>query len=351
MKKISIDELNDFWEDFSSSVITKEVNLSDALIFQVKKINSKNAKTVVDLLCTSVRSLSQEVVHAEVKSHKILQLIKYSGCFYKVGGCYYIPNENVKRRCIYDYFSKVSKNASDINVNSFAPDINSVNLASAFKRNNRIVFLGTALSKNYVLLTGMKSKASNKRNTIDGLKIAKALDVSEFWTEYHEKKANDFTFKFYCKVNDVETSKDGTPLLVCICDNIMGRKSIRVDIVAELNGRMYILNHVDVEHRTLKSSNEIASTIIDMLKSASMKCVKKDISAEEIKKASLKYVPKRYQKEFEFALDNANEPIVAAYDIIGSGIFSVKDKGRKTVDYDAGQRKYELALGSAMLIN
>ena len=82
-----------------------------------------------------------------------------------------------------------------------------------------------------------------------------------------------------------------------------------------------------------------------------MKCVKKDISAEEIKKASLKYVPKRYQKEFEFALDNANEPIVAAYDIIGSGIFSVKDKGRKTVDYDAGQRKYELALGSAMLIN
>lgn len=353
MRKVDIDGLKDLWEDFSHSVIERKVNLSDAVIYQVKKIYKNDSKIIMEGVKTDVKTLTQKSIKAELNKNKVIKLLRYSGCFYKVGNCYYVPNENVKRRCIYDYFEKPFKKKSvcmDMSVNSFTPEANALNLAAAFKKNNKIVFLGTPLSKNYVNLTGMKSVKTT--NGITGLDIAMALHrkykVSEFLTSYFEKEEGDFNFKFYCRLNDM-TSADGTPLYVCVCDNIMGRKSIQVDIAADIEGRKYVLKNMDVEHRTTKTSQDIAEKIYAMMNMSAKEEIDKNLSPEEIKKASVKYIPKRERQTFEAALDASDMPILTAYDIIASDIFNRK-KDYKTMDYDAGRRKYELALGASIVV-
>lgn len=361
MNKFEIEGMKDLWEDFTSSIIKREVNLSKAKIYQVKEVISTDKNVVVKLLMTDVDTMSQKKVKMNMTADPdIIRLMKYSGCLYRIGNEFYIPNENVKRRCIYDYFEKPYKGINltglnagsrpSMNVNCLSDNANTLNLAYAFKRSCKMLFLGVPLTSKLTLLTGMKSAKTRYGTT--GISIAEALhekyNVQDFWTTYIGKEKESFDFKFYCKVNDIK-SVDGTDLYVSVCDNVMGRKSIQVDILADIDGRKYIVKNVEVEHRSLKSSYDIADTIYDVLDVVSRKYVKKNISAEEIEEATMQHIPKRERSVFETKMKDAKNPIATAYDIMHADIFNLSRKSYKTMEYDAGKRKYELALGAALL--
>lgn len=349
MKKFDFYGLKDLWNDFTSAISEEKVNLSKAKICQVEDIiESGEDRDTAILLVTDVATMKQFKAKLAV-SARISSELERVGCFYEINKRRYLPSDDVKSRCMYDYFNITSSMA----VNGLSEKEYSVLLASRFRNVGSIIFVSRRPIRGFSKLIGMKSVSG--ANQIRSIDIAAGLhdvygDKIEFYSEYTEQKTRItcLDFDFLCRIEDSCTA-DGTPLYISLYDNASGRKSIRVNIVVDIEGRHYILNCTEINHRIIKTKEVIAEQISQMLDD--YRDIKLNISAstQEIEEACIQYVPKKARQKFiGYITGSMLKPVEAAYDIMETDIFNMKLKVHKTQDYDGGRRKYEIALGSIL---
>lgn len=163
------------------------------------------------------------------------------------------------------------------------------------------------------------------------------------------KPALSFTFR--CK--PARLRSDGIPVCILFQDTLSGRKSMRVDFAVKIDNRLYILDSMEVNHRTKMSGDEIADNIIKRFEVCYTADLNLNITANDIIKNVLQkgLVPKKAEERFVTYMSsiNTDTPIAMASDVIKTGIFNIKNKKHTSSGYDGGKRRYELELGRALI--
>lgn len=128
---------------------------------------------------------------------------------------------------------------------------------------------------------------------------------------------------------------------------------MRVDFAVKIDNRMYILDSMEVNHRTRLSGSEIADDIIKRFEICYTADLNLNITASDIVKNVLQkgLVPKKAEEKFVTYMSSTNtdKPIAMASDVIKTGIFNIKNKKHTSSGYDGGKRRYELELGRALI--
>ena len=157
-------------------------------------------------------------------------------------------------------------------------------------------------------------------------------------------------FNFACRPDRLRDDK--IPVYILFQDTLSGRKSMCVDFAVEINNRKYILDSIEINHRTKLSSDKIAEDIIKKLEECYTTDLNLQITSDDIIQNVLRkgLVPKKAEQRFmEYMSSTSTEaPISKASDVIKTGIFNIKNKKRASSGYDGGRRRYELELGRAL---
>lgn len=338
--------LKDLWNDFNSAIKEREVNLSDAKIYQVEDYDElEDNKARLYLLKTDVRDLKQCKKTMKV-SKKTAAKLCHIGCFYEIDGLRYVPTDEVKNRSLRDYFG-IKKGMT---VNSLSEKEFSLLLASKFRGFGKIIFIAeTPANGTFYKLIGIKS--TNGNNNVRIIDIAEELhnvygeDIS-FYTNYAEQGHVSVDFMISCVIRGLHT-KEGFPLSIEMSDSASMRKSMRFNIAVEISNRKYILDSIEVNHRCVELKSSIANNIKEMAEKYVGVQLNMMPSVIDI---CLPYVPKKAHQKFKTYVESSKlTPLEAAYDVMFTDIFNLRLKQHKTSTYDGGKYKYERALGSSLL--
>lgn len=346
--KVNIEGLNDLWNDFTTSIRRKKVNLTKVTIYQVKDIQEssddekfKNAKTFF------VSADGSEGECVEQVPANIADEALRVGYFYKIGRLMYVPTRDIGGRCIGEYFGTSV-------IDGFSPKEQVRLLAAKMRNTGSIQFISRLPERGFCILEGMKScSGEDNISAIDVANgLAKRYKNAVFFTDYPEQKSKSpaLDFVYSCSLGNVLCASDGTPLILEVSDNACGRKSLRISVVAVANGRRFILKTVEINHRVTETSDSIADTAVEMIESLAGSNLNFDVQEEKICKLCLNLIPKKTKSKFISMLsDTDKKPIESAYDAISSELFNPRNKEHKTYDYDGGRMKYAIAVGSLLL--
>lgn len=350
MRQINYDGLCDLWDDFSSAITEEKVNLTKASVYQVDSITSyKEDPRFMVARVNYINSDGMEGAKKILVSSKISAELERIGCFYEIDKVKYIPADDVRCRCLYDYFGITS----DMAVTGLSEKEAARLLIKKFRSVGKIYFIARRKEKGFRYLVGMKS-ACGDRSKLTIMDVAKSIiekcpNKVLFYSDYmNQRRRPGLDFQFMCNIDESKT-KDGTPIYISVCDNASGRKSMKIAIVADINDRLFILDSKEINHRILCTGQSLADEAIKMLNVCKNMTLNIKASADMVKKTCIQYIPKKSREKFsEFILKANITPIEAAYDAMSTDIFNPKSKVHKTQDYDGGKAKYEIALGSVL---
>lgn len=351
MRKFSYQGVLDLINDFSSAFEERKVDLTDMNICTLETIDRIGDKDRTAVVCVTNTGLqmSNQVQRRITVPQAVSEKLEHIGCFYETDNRRYIPSYDVMDRVLYDYFKINTAGAG--NGDGLMENENIINIAEKFRKVGKIYFISQHLAGKYYEIVGMRS--ANNVSTINISDIvceinARYGDKAEFFTSYTSKKQIGMNFSMFCRINKSRT-KNSCPIYLYIADNISGRKSIQVDIITIIKKRKYVLDNMDLNHKTITSISDIVDDIMKMLHDTETKSIK-SISYEEIEESCIQYVPKRAQELFKrYIKKSPNTPIEAAYDVMKTNLFNINCKDHKTSDYDGGKRNYEIALGKTIL--
>lgn len=340
MKEYTFSGIMDLWNDYTSVILTREVNLVNAKIYQVLNANYSEEKAIANAVVTDVKTQKQKCIRMKT-SKKIAQKLELIGCFFEIDKERYLPDETVIGRSMYDYF----RLPLNMMMNGLSEKENAILLAARFRKVKKIVFVYRK-GKVFNELIGMQSVNGSRLNVME---LAKDLDENHnvrFFSDYvYQKTPTDFTF-----MADLGIRNEDIPLVIRFQDDLSGRKPIKADLIANVEGRRFILSNNEIRHNSQEPVEDIIKRIVselDLLKDMPLKPTR---SVADIEEMCLPYVPKNAHQRFRNAIEGSRlEPIEAAYDLIESDLFNLKRKRHKTRDYDGGKRKYELALGELLV--
>lgn len=361
MKKLCYEGLNDLWLDYTSTVKEEKINLSETYIGQIKSFKiyqEDNRYYVANVLYVGAnkKEFKQNIFVPKVIKPEVEKI----GFFLKFEKEKYLPNPEVFCRCMNDYFGC---NREQI-INKFTAIKELRELASKFSEIGKIFFISYKKINGFRKLVGMKSACrESERSSHAAIEIAKsAVELEKmlnkkitFFSDYTEQKTKlpSLDFQFMFQVGEM-TSSNGIPLYAEVIDNVSGRKSLKVSIIAMFNNRRFIIKSKELNHRTLKDSDKIVKDIIESLNECSNTFLDFDVSKNKIEEACLKYIPKKSRNSFISMISSEHndkiKPIELAYDAMSSDIFNLKGKMHKTNNYDGGKSKYEVALGSVLIM-
>lgn len=349
MKKLNFESLCDIYEDFTHAIREEKIKLSEMTICQVKGYEKKDDKR--DVLCileTSVSSLSQHKKRLIVSNTVTAWLMKI-GCFFEVKktNTRFVPTEETIRYCLHDYL----KISSEVKLNSFTEDV--LSIALKFRAYGKIVFISKRPIGGFCSLIGVKSMKSSRGICDKAINIARELDVMlkdkvDFYTDYTEQKFVTPEFKVMCHIEG-HITKNNIPLYILISDNATARKTMTISILAEVNKRYYTLKAIDMYHRVIASPNEIMENIIENVEKYKNIVLNTDVTASDIKKVCIPCIPKKNRAKYEKIMVETKTPLETAHDVLKTDIFNSLKKNHKTLCYDGGKHKYDIALGTLLL--
>lgn len=352
MRKFSYQAMQDLINDFYSAFEEKKVDLTDMNICTLEKIDDKigdkNRTAVICVTNTGLQMSNQEIRRITVPK-AVSEKLEHIGCFYETDNRRYIPSYDVMGRVLYDYFKINTAGAG--NGDGLMEDEDIIGIAEKFRKVGKIYFISQKIVGRYYELIGMRS--ANNVSTIGISDIISEInsrygEKAEFFTSYTDRKNVSMDFGLFCRINKSYT-KNKCPLYLYICDNVTGRKSISIDVVTIIKKRRYVLDNMDLNHKTVSPVHDIVNDIMEMVHSAETKYVGSP-TYNEIEEACMQHLPKRAQEAFKRYLKKSpNLPMEAAYDVMKTNIFNMNGKNHKTSDYDGGKRNYELALGKTVL--
>lgn len=347
MKQFTFEGIKDLWDDWTQAVKTERIDLKDIRICQVKDIRAKNEKEdTATLFVTSTKDMTQKTQMVTVP-HSLEKNLKKAGFFIQTKGKAYLPSSAIKSQCLYDYFQVSADEAP----NSFTGADALLSLAAKFRRASRISFVSRRIGHGFRLLVSMKAASADNLGEAM-LDIAGEFgDGTRFYSDYTEKKEPGVSFDVYCRIGE-KCMADGTPLYVLLSDNATARKSMQAVIVADMDGRMLKLGHIDVNHRITTEGKQLAKKVISLLDSYEGMSLDTGVTSDEVLAKLSPYVPKLSLKSFqEFFTSSGLSPAKAAYDVMETGIFNRMEKQHKTLGYDGGKSAYESALAGLLLCN
>ncbi len=364
LRTFNMEGLKDLWEDYSSAIKSTKIDFKKAKIYQAKEIKTGG----LEMLVTSVSTGKQETIFEQLPD-KMCYIINKSECFYEIDGIRYIPSREVNSRTLNDYsrknivddcMNKGKTKEPPITVNHFSSPDTLKTLAGRLRRTDELIGIHykpvRARKKVYARLVGLKSM--NGENQISAVEIARCLynkcgRSMLFESAYLEqiKRQPALSFTFRCK--PARLRSDGIPVCILFQDTLSGRKSMRVDFAVKIDNRLYILDSMEVNHRTKMSGDEIADNIIKRFEVCYTADLNLNITANDIIKNVLQkgLVPKKAEERFVTYMSsiNTDTPIAMASDVIKTGIFNIKNKKHTSSGYDGGKRRYELELGRALI--
>lgn len=350
MRRFTLSCLQDLWDDFMSTIDISEVDLNNVRICQVCDIDYIAAdNAIVYIEVYNVGSMSWENKKRFKVSRDVAELLD-NKCFYAFQNKKFVPTDAVHSRAMNDYFGIKSSMA----LNGMSERSQVEYQAVMFRKRGRIVFLSKKMSGPFYNMYGMKSANGNGKERLSVVDIAKNIadrygDKVSFFSDYIDTDSNDMEFSYMCRINGIDTA-DRYPLYMTMCDSMTSRKSIKIDISVKIDGYLYTLDSMEINHRHANSTQEVVDMIFDMLKTYENKCVNKNISASSIEDGCIKFIPKKAHDEFKAMLENPLCSVLkSAHDVLDSKIFNMKSKNHKTPDYDGGRKQYELALGQLIV--
>lgn len=359
------------WDDFESVVTVKTVNLKEAKVGSIALAEEDDSRkrpedgiTTIPYNCIDVMTMQLYRKEFKVKSKELVNILKAAGCFYQIEKDIYIPTDDVKRRGIYDYFRKTDEKRKkkssgieyeDINLKAFSGEETLRNFAQRFRKIESVNFIGERIPGSSCLrLIGLKSdkKTSEKNAPQNIFDILKAINGYEKWkmgndyyTDYDTHSIDNLVYSVTCDVK-IRT-KNGFPLYVTLTDTATGRKSMQIDICTSIHGRMYIVDSVDIAHRTTKTTEAVVKEIDSLLMKYENCFLNASVTADLIEKTCKSSLPKKAQNRFKELIRAGHKvPIEAAYDAMDELFTS--EKSFKTKDYDRGKRKFNISLGSVL---
>lgn len=360
----NMEGLKDLWEDYSSAIKSTKIDFKKAKIYQAKELKAGG----LDMLVTFVDTGRQETVF-EPLPDKMRDIINKSECFYEINGIRYIPSREVNSRTLNDYsrkpiggdyMNKKKTKESPITINHFSTPDMLQELARRLRRTDELIGIHyksiNVRKKVYTRLVGLKSL--NSESQISAMEIAECLHTKyansmSFESAYLEqtKKQPALNFKFICRPDRLRNDK--IPVCILFQDTLSGRKSMCIDFAVEINNRRYILDSMEINHRTKLSSEEIAEDVSQRLETCYEADLNLQITSDDIIQNVLQkgLIPKRAEKKFMeyMSSTNSDAPIARASDVVKTGIFNIKNKKHTSSGYDGGKRRYELELGRALI--
>lgn len=349
MRKINLSCLKDLWEDFSSTVITFKVDLVNLKICQVCDIVIENDDTSCVVVETfDIRSMQWERKTKYRTRTSIAKRLdnKY---YYIYNKHRFLPMEDMSSRYMSDYFGIKSNMMLNGSSERFKVEVQ----AEMFRKKGQISFI-CVKDDGFFAIVGLKS--INSKSDISAFKIAKDLAATArakdegitFYSDYLDKRSDSFEFSYACRIGN-SCSLNGKMLYIVVHDSITARKSIRIDIAADINNRLCVIDCIEINHRHCRK-NDIANEVLAMINQYEKTNINDDVSADAIAENCIMFIPKKSQCRFIEMINDENSlsTLDSAYDAIDSDIFNVKNKEHKTHDYDGGRRKFELALGQLL---
>ena len=342
--KLYFSDLENLFNSWLKAVPARKVSLDKMKIYRINNVEKKPGKTTAEAVITDVETMGQKKATVVIPAGKADQL-KHAGVFYKTeNGSRFIPTDEVQGHIFSDFFNMPTKRAE--NLSSEGIKQADLELAGKFRKVGQMIFIAKNSELGFSELVGAKS-AETPSKRAKSLFIAKRLK-GEFWYScgYQAGQAS-MEFEFECH-NDEWKTADGTPYWLSFSDTATGRRSIRIDLVAGVHGRKYVIDNMEVSHRSSMSSNKIADKVQKMVEKHGETVLNTAVEAQAISDSCLKYVPAKTRKMAWESIWADDVPIDAAYDAMSDELFNPRQKQHRTWGYDGGRRKYELALGQML---